>query len=252
MADEPTFPETVDSDSDDVSWALETGRTMWAQGDHKEGLKWLKRAADTASEEEDDMRSLTLAKAAADLRNFVEESHGAVSATPPPVDEAGDDGAGKGEEGDKKRSLPVPKKTLPKKTLPKPTASAPASSGSSPPSSPPSSRPAAPATASRPAPQPPKPSRPAPASSAPGSSEAPPASIDDGRPTVVQPMRSKSIPAGRPKSSAHRDAVRVAIAPHPNAINSWVARPLPDGEQPHAGERLGLLVALDGEALGLS
>ena len=66
MADQPTFPETVDSDSDDVSWALETGRTMWTQGDHQEGLKWLKRAADTASEEEDDMRSLALAKAAAD------------------------------------------------------------------------------------------------------------------------------------------------------------------------------------------
>jgi hypothetical protein len=74
----------------------------------------------------------------------------------------------------------------------------------------------------------------------------------DGRPTVVQPMRSEIPPGVRPRSSAHRDAIRVAIAPHPNAINSWVARPLNDGEEPHTGERMGLLVALDGETLGLS
>ena len=247
MADEPTFPETVDSDSDDVSWALETGRTMWTQGDHQEGLKWLKRAADTASEEEDDMRSLTLAKGAADLRNFFDAAEG---------QESGGDRQSRNEDepSDKKRSLPVPKKSLPKP--PSPTSSA-----SSRPSGPTSSRPAPPPTASRPAPPPPKPSRPgpppspsqpSPASVPPGSSDAPPQSIDDGRPTVVQPMRSEVPPAVRPRTSAHRDCIRVAIAPHPNAINSWVARPLKDGEDAHTGERVGLLVALDGETLGLS
>ena len=115
MADQPTFPETVDSDSDDVSWALETGRTMWTQGDHQEGLKWLKRAADTASEEEDDMRSLALAKAAADLRNFVEETDGPSSgAGAEGTDEGQSDDDGEGVAADKKRSLPVPKRALPK------------------------------------------------------------------------------------------------------------------------------------------
>ena len=79
MATAPTFPPAEDDDSDDVTWALQTGRSMWAQGDHKEALRWVFRAAETASSEEDDLRSLRLAKMGAELRTYVEELHGPMS-----------------------------------------------------------------------------------------------------------------------------------------------------------------------------
>jgi hypothetical protein len=56
------------SDSDDIRWALETASAMWAKGDHHEALRWLRRAAETASEEGADVRAVELAKMAADLR----------------------------------------------------------------------------------------------------------------------------------------------------------------------------------------
>jgi len=56
-----------DSDPLDVSWALSTAATSFARGDHAEALKWLRRAAESASEAENDERALELAKAAAEL-----------------------------------------------------------------------------------------------------------------------------------------------------------------------------------------
>lgn len=71
MADEeleiPDVPEAKPEDPEDVSWALSTAEAMWARGDHLEGVKWIRKAAEAASEAEDDMRALELAKAAADL-----------------------------------------------------------------------------------------------------------------------------------------------------------------------------------------
>ncbi len=76
MTELPPFPETASGDSDDVNWALETGRSMWAQGDLHEALRWLKRAADSASEDEDDIRSLVsfyLNRYARDLGRKIKE-----------------------------------------------------------------------------------------------------------------------------------------------------------------------------------
>ncbi len=67
------IPKVRDDDPEDVSWALSTAATSFARGDRAEALKWLRRAAEAASEAEHDSRALELAKAAADL-----------SATPPP------------------------------------------------------------------------------------------------------------------------------------------------------------------------
>ncbi len=70
MADDlllPQVPEPKPEDPEDVSWALSTAEAMWARGDHAEGIKWVRRAAEAASEAEDDSRALELAKAAADL-----------------------------------------------------------------------------------------------------------------------------------------------------------------------------------------
>ena len=63
-----TFPSAASGDPDDVRWALETGKAMWQKGDKREALRWLRRAAETASEEGADERALALAKAAADRR----------------------------------------------------------------------------------------------------------------------------------------------------------------------------------------
>ncbi len=61
------IPVVRDDDPEDVSWALSTAATQWARGDRIEALKWLRRAAEAASEAENDTRALELAKAAADL-----------------------------------------------------------------------------------------------------------------------------------------------------------------------------------------
>ena len=61
------IPAARDDDPEDVSWALSTAATQWARGDRIEALKWLRRAAEAASEAEKDSRALELAKAAADL-----------------------------------------------------------------------------------------------------------------------------------------------------------------------------------------
>lgn len=69
MTDETmSLPAIEDGDSDDVRWGLETANTLWAQGEHRAALRWLSRAAETAASEENDRRSLTLARAAADIR----------------------------------------------------------------------------------------------------------------------------------------------------------------------------------------
>lgn len=67
----PQVPEAKPDDLEDVSWALSTAEAMWARGDHSEGIKWVRRAAEAASEAENDLRALELAKAAADLAGLV-------------------------------------------------------------------------------------------------------------------------------------------------------------------------------------
>ncbi|MBX3227899.1 MAG: hypothetical protein KIT84_28270 [Labilithrix sp.] len=74
MSDElllPQVPEPKPEDPEDVSWALSTAEAMWARGDHSEGVKWVRRAAEAAADAEDDARSLELAKAAADLASML-------------------------------------------------------------------------------------------------------------------------------------------------------------------------------------
>ena len=67
----PEVPEAKPEDPEDVSWALSTAEAMWARGDHSEGIKWVRRAAEAASEAENDNRALELAKAAADLTGLI-------------------------------------------------------------------------------------------------------------------------------------------------------------------------------------
>jgi hypothetical protein len=79
-----SLPRIEENDSDDVRWALETANTLWGQGDQRSALRWLSRAAETAATEDNDRRSLLLARAAADLRGRLNL---ASSLTPSPLKE---------------------------------------------------------------------------------------------------------------------------------------------------------------------
>jgi hypothetical protein len=73
------IPPAKKDDSEDVAWALSTAEAMCARGDRSDALKWLRRAAEAASEAQADDRALELAKAAADLASTL-----APTSTPPP------------------------------------------------------------------------------------------------------------------------------------------------------------------------
>ena len=69
------LPEAETADPDGVQLALQAAHTLWSRGDTTESLRWLRRAAESASDEGADMRSLQLAKAAAELRAKLFGSH---------------------------------------------------------------------------------------------------------------------------------------------------------------------------------
>ncbi len=62
------LPQAETADPDGVQMALRAAQTLWSRGDTTESLRWLRRAAESASDEGADLRSFQLAKAAAELR----------------------------------------------------------------------------------------------------------------------------------------------------------------------------------------
>ncbi len=84
MADN-AIPSPRDDDDEDVHWALSTAVTLWGRGERAEALKWLKRAAEQASDADKDIRSLELFKAAADLQPLVAAGAAAQPAVPAPA-----------------------------------------------------------------------------------------------------------------------------------------------------------------------
>jgi hypothetical protein len=64
-------PTAKKDDIEDVAWALQTAEATWSRGDHADALKWIRRAAEAASEAEKDDRALELAKAAADVASLL-------------------------------------------------------------------------------------------------------------------------------------------------------------------------------------
>ena len=152
------IPQAKTSDSEDVSWALQTAETQWARGDRAEALKWLRRAVDSASEGEDDMRALELAKAAAEL-----------TAPPPP-------------------SVPAPPRSGPSVAPPRPSgAPPPRPSGAPPPR--PSGAPPAPTSSSASV------SPPRPASGKPTAPKMPPAAAP--RPVAAKTVPGPRDPRPR-------------------------------------------------------
>lgn len=70
--DSPAVPKPLGTDEEDVAWALATAEAMWARGDRLDAIKWIRKAAEAASEADDILRAADLASAAADLANALD------------------------------------------------------------------------------------------------------------------------------------------------------------------------------------
>lgn len=78
---EPKYPEPRDDDAEEVSDKLSIGAVMWGRGDREGALSFVRRAAESASDAEQDMRALELAKAASELASFI----ASLTGTPAPT-----------------------------------------------------------------------------------------------------------------------------------------------------------------------
>ncbi|HEY4015519.1 MAG TPA: hypothetical protein VGM06_19380 [Polyangiaceae bacterium] len=81
------MPAGAAGDSSDVAVALEVAGALWEKGDHDEGLRWLKRAIEAASEAGDAARAAALVKASSELEASLtrDASAKSVPATAPPI-----------------------------------------------------------------------------------------------------------------------------------------------------------------------
>jgi hypothetical protein len=78
---EHNFPQPEPDDADEVVLALSTGGSLWTSGDKTEAIRWLRKAQEAADAAGNDMRSLTLARAAADLADLAETGQAVQAAT---------------------------------------------------------------------------------------------------------------------------------------------------------------------------
>ncbi len=81
----PPIPPPLDSDDEDVYLALSTARTLWNRGERDDALRWLRRAAEKASDADEDARALDLFKAAAELSSKMAAAPAVTVATAPPA-----------------------------------------------------------------------------------------------------------------------------------------------------------------------
>jgi hypothetical protein len=67
----PGIPPALETDTEDVSWALQTAEALWKRNERIDALVWLRRAAQAAGEAEHDDRALELANDAAELAEWI-------------------------------------------------------------------------------------------------------------------------------------------------------------------------------------
>jgi hypothetical protein len=221
------LPEVEPRDPEPVAVAIETARALFRTGERLDALRWLRRAAERAEEAGDDVRSVSLARCAADLSTELQ------SVPPPPT----------------RTSVPPP---------PPPPTPPPALEPVSAP--PPTSRRHDEAIALSPYDDftdktavdgPTAAVRDALQSGVhitelPDSQSAPH--------SVTMPSPSSSIPVVAPSpitpavvlaKPVARQALRVAVSPDPRSPGAWLARPLSEGVPAPPGSEEALLVALD-------
>jgi hypothetical protein len=260
------FPSAKANDGSDVATALETAQALWRRGDSREALRWLRRAAEGAETEGDDLRAVALARAAADLQDRLPAVSSAPAPTPshppptskrpPPLTQAS--------------ATPAPVRTS---APPPPSQRAVANTGGLEPWSPPASRPAPeperssprvsrppplpqselPSAPSRPPPLPqselasaPARSKPAPEVKTP-TPETPRAPIAEvhalAERSAAPPAESqRARPADGPKA---RSAVRVSVELLSKKSGTLLVRLLGENDPPPANAHEALLVPLE-------
>src|SRR5579872_5628426 len=65
------IPPSLDSDTEDVAWALQTAEALWKRNERLDAIVWLRRAAQAAGDAQDDDRALALARNAAELAEWM-------------------------------------------------------------------------------------------------------------------------------------------------------------------------------------
>jgi outer membrane biosynthesis protein TonB len=224
---EAPIPKSKADDVPDVVSALETAAALWAKGDQREGLRWLRRAAEAAEQADNDQRALELARRAADLTGLIGAS---VSPSPP--------GTAEPSQAPQPEIAvePPPRPAPPPQPLPASPARA-----SVPPAA--ISRPPAPSAA--PSAAPPASAARAPSiaplasatATAPGLSAAPPAS--------PLPAASRAQSAAAALAPSARGQVRVFVKTSARDKALYIVRPLESGKRPPLGTREALLVFPD-------
>ncbi len=77
------IPPALDSDAEDVAWALQTADALWKRAERGDAIVWLRRAAQAAGEAQQDDRALELARGAAELSDLLGQFPRAPEATAP-------------------------------------------------------------------------------------------------------------------------------------------------------------------------
>jgi hypothetical protein len=67
----PGIPPATETDTEDVTWALQTAEALWKRNERADALVWLRRAAQAAGEAEHDDRALELADDAAEIAEWI-------------------------------------------------------------------------------------------------------------------------------------------------------------------------------------
>jgi len=65
------IPPAAKTDAEDVVWALQTADALWKRDERVDAIVWLRRAAQAASESQNDDRALLLARHASDLSEWI-------------------------------------------------------------------------------------------------------------------------------------------------------------------------------------
>src|SRR6185369_5712692 len=80
---EALIPPPRDDDDEDVYLALQTAKALWSRNEREDALRWLRRAAEQASDANADDRALELFKAAADVASRMQQAAPAAPSAPP-------------------------------------------------------------------------------------------------------------------------------------------------------------------------
>lgn len=270
------IPSPEAGDPDDVATALETANALWGIGQRQEALRLLRRAAETAEDSGNDLRSVRLARAAADVATQLQAEVTAAAARsvtrPPPPPSASVPPREPTTSRTKPPAPAAPAQSTSPRVAPSPPKAPPAPSATARPRSigpTPSMRPTPPsATAkkepaktevaradpaplvsvkpskSTPAPAPDKIAKSTPPAQAPAPSRTPKSTPAPPKATAAS-VPDKTAPGPAPDSAQAWHAVRVSIKVSARDPNLFVVRRLENGNQAPPGTRQALVMLLD-------